>query len=178
VLSIAPASVLLISETSPHKIEHMMVRMDFSKMSRIALESARFIQKHTAAKISCHHVYKLPLKYFPEQPPKKDQKLKKHVEKYTNKEFQKLIKPLNISPKEINCSSSIDVENEEANIVYTHALNIGADMILIGSKIKSELADIIVDTTSEKLAANDKNITVLVIKDRKQTMGFLEALFE
>src|SRR6056297_2352522 len=64
VLNIIPSSVLLISETTQPKMNHLMVRMDFSKMSGMALRMAMRIKESTGASISCHHVYKLPLKYF------------------------------------------------------------------------------------------------------------------
>lgn len=178
VMSIAPASVLLISETSQPKLDRILVRMDFSKMSNIALKTAQYIKEHAGSEIFCHHAYKLPLKYFPKQPPDKDEKLLREVQTHTNKEFSKFLKRYEIEKNDLSCTSSVDIENEEADILYTQALTIGADMILIGMKIKSELADIIIDSASEKLAESDKNIKVLVVKDRKQTMSFLKALLE
>ena len=176
VLGIIPSSVLLISETTHHKIENIMVRMDFSKISGMALKMALRIKELTGAEVSCHHVHKLPLNYFPQNQPGEDKRLQQHIEKHSNKEFQKFIKRLKPGDEQIPFSFSLDVENEEAQILYNRALTIGADMILIGSKIKSELADIIVDSTSEKLAGSDKNIPVFIVKDRTQTMGFLKAL--
>ncbi|WP_462281670.1 universal stress protein [Salinivirga cyanobacteriivorans] len=178
VLSITPSSVLLISETTQHKIEHVMVRMDFTKIAGITMKMAEQLQELTGAKISCHHVYKLPLKYFPQNRPEDDEKLQMHVEKHSKKEYEKFAKRLKIDTKAIPCTWTLDVENEEAHILYNQALSIQADMILIGSKIKSEMADVILDTTSEKLAGPEKNIPVFVVKDRKQTLGFLEALFD
>jgi len=178
VLNIIPSSVLLISETSQPKMDHLMVRMDFSKMSAMALRMAIRMKESTGAKISCHHVYKLPLKYFPQSSPKNDKKLMEHVERHSKKEYAKFIKKNKLESEEIPCTNSLDPENEEANILYRQALTIGADLILIGSKIKSELAEILIDSTSEKLAAADKNIPAFIVKDRKQTMGFLKALFK
>lgn len=178
VLNIIPSSVLLISETTQPRMDHLMVRMDFSKMSAMALRMAMRIKESTGASISCHHVYKLPLKYFPQSSPEKDKMLMEHVENHSNKEYAKFVKKNKLEGEDIPCTHSLDPENEEANILYRQALTIGADMILIGSKIKSELAEIIIDSTSEKLAAADKNIPVFIVKDRKQTMGFLKALFE
>ncbi|SHJ05415.1 Nucleotide-binding universal stress protein, UspA family [Tangfeifania diversioriginum] len=178
VLNIVPSSVLLISETSQPKMDHLMVRMDFSKMSAMALRMAIRMKESTGAKISCHHVYKLPLKYFPQSSPKNDKKLMEHVERHSKKEYAKFIKKNKLEREEIPCTNSLDPENEEANILYRQALTIGADLILIGSKIKSEMAEILIDSTSEKLAAADKNIPAFIVKDRKQTMGFLKALFK
>jgi nucleotide-binding universal stress UspA family protein len=178
VISIIPSSVLLVSETTQPRIEHVLVRMDFSKMSALALKMALRLQELTGAKVSCHHAHKLPLKYFPVSSPENDKKLMTHIEKHSKKEYQKFMKKLELDPDKIPCTNSLDPENDEAHILYKQALNIGADMIIIGSKIKSELADIIIDSTSEKLASFEKNIPVLIIKDRKQTIGFLKALFK
>jgi nucleotide-binding universal stress UspA family protein len=178
VIGIIPSSVLLISETTQPRMEHVMVRMDFSKMSSLALKMALRVKESTGAKISCHHVYKLPLKYFPQSKPERDAMLMTHVEKHSKKEYSKFIKKYKIEDDTIACTNSLDPENEEANILYKQALTIGADLIFIGSKIKSELAEIIIDSTSEKLVSTDKNIPVFIVKDRKQTIGFLKALFK
>ncbi|MGM0505011.1 MAG: universal stress protein [Bacteroidota bacterium] len=178
VTGIIPSSVLLISETTYPHLEHLLVRMDFSKMSNQALKMALKIKEITGAQISCHHAFKLPLEYFPQGSPEKDKKLIDYASKHSKKEFNKFLKKNKLQGEEIDFTSSLDPENNEADILYRHALTSGADVIIIGSKIKSELADIILDSTSEKLATAEKNIPVLIIKDRKQTIGFLKALFK
>jgi nucleotide-binding universal stress UspA family protein len=178
VISIIPSSVILISETTKPQIEQILVRMDFSKMSGMALKMALRFGEATGAKVSCHHAYKLPLKYFPQSSPENDKKLLKHVNKHSQKEYEKFLNKMGISPEQIPCTHSLDPGNDEAHILYKQALTTGADIIMIGSKIKSQLADIIIDSTSEKLAGTDKNIPVLIVKDRKQTIGFLKALFK
>jgi nucleotide-binding universal stress UspA family protein len=178
VISIIPSSVLLISETTHPRIDHLLVRMDFSRMSSHALKMAFKLNEHTGARVSCHHAFKLPLQYFPQSSPEKDKKLEEHAEKHSRKEFAKFLKKNEFPAGEIPFSTSIDTENNEADILYRQALTLGADIIIIGSKIKSELADIILDSTSEKLATAEKNIPVLIVKDHKQTIGFLKALFK
>ncbi len=177
VLGIIPSSVMLVSETAHREIKNVLVRMDFSKMSEMALKMALRLKELTGSEVLCHHVHKLPLNYFPQSNPEQDKRLQQYVEKHSKKEFQKFMKRFKYNADEVPFSYSLDIENEEAQILYSRALTVGADMIVIGSKIKSELADIIVDSTSEKLAAPDKNIPVFIVKDRKQTMGFLKALF-
>ncbi|MCF8303211.1 MAG: universal stress protein [Bacteroidales bacterium] len=180
VLSVSPSSVLLISETSPHKIENVLVRMDFSRMAGMALKMALRLQELTQAKIFCHHVYKLPLEYFPQYSRSKqeEEKLRQMVKNHSEKEYKKFMKRLKLDPGRIPCTSTLDTENEEAHILYTKALNMGADLVIIGSKVKSELTDVILDNTSEELAGAEKNIPVFVVKDRKQTMGFLKTMFD
>lgn len=177
ILGLIPSSVLLVSETVHERIDNLLVRMDFSKISEMALQMALRISELTGAKVACHHVHKLPLSYFPQTPAEDESKLKKYVDKISNKEFLKFVKKYKHENDEIPFSFSIDTENEEAQILYRQALITGADMIVIGSIIKSELSDIIVDSTSEKLAESEKNIPVFIVNDRKQSMGFLKSLF-
>ncbi len=177
VLSLMPSSVLMVSETTRLSVEHMLVRMDFSKMSDMAMKMALKLKKLTGASISIHHVNKLPLHYFSISSVRDKEKLQKKIESYSAKEFARFKKRMRID-EDFPFTTSIDFENEEANILYSRAVTIGADMIVIGSRIKSSMADVIMESTSEKLAAAEKNMPVLVVKDRKKTMGFLEAIFE
>ena len=178
VLNITPSSVLLISETAQPKMDHLLVRMDFTKMSVMAMKMALKIQEQTEAKISCHHVHKLPLKYFTRSSVSDENKLEQEIYNYTQKEFKKFVKKNKLAANDIPCTSALDFENEEAQILYSKALTISADVIVLGTKIKSSMADVILESTSEKLAGPEKNIPVFVVKDRSQTMGFLNALFD
>lgn len=177
ILGIIPSSVMIVSETTYRKMDSVLVRMDFSKMSEMALKMAFRLKELTGTEVLCHHIHKLPLNYFPQSNPEEDKKLHQYAEKHRKKEFQKFMKRFKLDASEVPFSFSLDLENEEAQILYNRGLAVGADMILIGSKVKSEFADIIVDSTSEKLAESDKNLPVFIVKDRKQTMGFLSALF-
>lgn len=178
VINLTSSSVLLVSETSPHSINDILVKVDFTKISEMAMNTALEIQSHTNSSISCHHVHRIPLKYFPQFTDENDKELKKHVEKHSKKEFAKFAKKLKIDKEEYNLTYSIDIENQEAHQLYNQALIVGADLIVLGSKIKSDLANIISDSTSEKLASAEKNIAVLVVKDKKYTQGFLDKLFD
>lgn len=178
IIGIIPSSLLLLSEASHPRIEQVLVRMDFSKMSELALRMALKIKELTGTKITCHHVYKLPLEYFPQSSPEKDLRLLDHVDRYSKKEYKKFLKKFKLEDEDISFTNSLDPENDEALILYKQALAIGADIILTGSKIKSELANIIIDSTSEKLIAKEKSIPVLIIKDRRESIGFLKALFK
>lgn len=178
VIGIIPSSVLMVSESVHERIDKLLVRMDFSKSSEMALQMAFRIKELTGANVACHHTHKLPVGYFPQVAPEQDEKLQKYVEKISLKEFNKFKKQYKRNTDDIAFSFSVDAENEEDQILYRKALNTGADMIIIGSSIKSELADILIDSTSEKLAESDKNIPVLIVNDRSKAIVFLKRLFQ
>ncbi len=177
IIGLVPSTVLLVSETSPHKTEKIMVRMDFTNTSAIALKTGQTLAKDIGAELICHHVYKLPLNYFPQNAPNKIKKLKKQLGEWVEKEYQKFLKKEKLKA-DVPITYSMDLHGEEAQILYSQAIRNNVDLILIGTRLKSQLANIILDSTSEKLTGTDKNIPVMVVKDRKQSIGFLKALFD
>jgi len=177
IVGLMPASVLMVSETTPHTIDRILIRMDFSKMSAIAMKTAKSIASHTDATLECHHVYKLPLGYVPQKSPAEVQKLKKKLGDFVQKEYRAFLKKQKLQD-DVPCTYSMDIQGDESQMLYSHAIKTGADLILIGSKIKSQLANVMLDSTSEKLANANKSIPIMVIKDQKQSIGFLKALFD
>lgn len=178
VTSLSPSSVLLVSETAPFTFNHIWVRMDFSKISMLAFDMARTIKQHTGASVTCHNVFKLPLNYFPQQTTSQEEKLKEQLSRHARKEYLKVLKKLQLSEAEYPGFYSLDKENDEAQLLYHHALQNQADLIVTGSRMKSDLTHVFMDSTSEKLVGGGKNLPVLIVKDRKLSTGFLDSLFD
>lgn len=177
-MPLSPASVILVSETAVPKIDNILVRMDFSKMSEIAMRTAVALSNKTGASVFSLNAYRLPISHFPQYSQKDEERLKEKMTKHGQKEYEKFMKKLKLNPGDIPCSYIYDKNYDEAQVMYHYGLVHQADLIMIGSKIKSELAKVILDRTSEDLADVEKNIPVMIVKDRKQTLGFLEALFD
>ncbi|MFW5758514.1 MAG: hypothetical protein ACOCYO_07525, partial [Bacteroidota bacterium] len=96
---------------------------------------------------------------------------------YMKKKFAKCLKKYKL-PDEIPFSFSVDVKGNEAQSLYNYAIRNSIDLVITGTKLKSQLANIIMDSTSEKLAGVEKNIPVMIVKDISQSIGFLKALFK
>ncbi len=176
-VGLIPSSVLVVSETSQYKIDKLLVRMDFSKTAWSSLTMAKTIAGYTGASIECHHVYKLPINYYPKQTPENIKKLKKQVKEIVNENYSRFIKKMKIDDAP-PCSFSIDVQSEESQVLYNYAIINKIDLILTGTRIRSPLANLILDSTSEKLVGGEKNLPVMVVKDQKKSMGFLNAIFD
>ncbi len=177
-MPLTPSSILLLSETVIPKIEKILVRTDFSKMSEIAMKTAVGLSQLTGATIFAINAYKIPISHFPQYSLEDEQRLQRRMSKHGEKEYAKFMKKLKLDPQEIPCTYLYDKHYDEAQLLYHHGLVNHADLIMIGSKVKSDLANVILDQTAEDLAEVEKNIPVMIVKDRKQTLGFLEALFD
>ena len=178
VTSLTPSSVLLVSENTSYSINHIWVRMDFSKISVEALKMAMTIQEHTGAAITCHNVAKLPLNYFPQQTEKQEKRLMEQLTRHGQKEYQKILKRMNLSEQDYPCEYSVDQENNEAQVLYHKAVQNNADLIVAGSKMKSGLSHVVLDNTSEKLAGGGKTLPLMIVKDKKLSSGILESIFD
>ncbi len=178
ILGLIPSSVLLISETAQRTMKRLMVRMDYNKISAIALKMGQNIAQQTSGSLQCLRVIKVPIFYFPQQTSAVESKLKSRLTNHAEKEYKKFLRRQKLEPEIAPCSFVVDMKSDEAQVIYNNAIQQDIDLIIIGSKIKSEMANVIIDSTSEKLAGVEKNIPVLIVKDRKQSIGFLEALFD
>lgn len=180
IASLTPSSVLLVTEKTVPELKKIHVRMNFNRSSEIALKTAVRLSEYTGARVACHNVFRFPIKYFA-QPEfvsaGKFAEIEHELKQHNSKEYQHLIKHLKLEAQNIPCQYTFDKENDEAQELFNFAVKDDADLIVIGSKIKSELNEIILDRTSEKLVGVGKDIPVLIVKDRKPVLGFLENLF-
>lgn len=177
IIGLIPASVLLISETTPHQINNILVRTNFARPSVLAYQMAVQLAGETGAEVEFHHVYRFPFNRYPGQTAIDQKKLKEKLDPYLSKEYKKFINKHKID-RDIPFNYSVDMRGDEAQSLYNHAIKWGADLVVTGSRIKSKLANIILDSTSEKLAGAGKNIPVLIVKDTKESVGLLKALFD
>jgi nucleotide-binding universal stress UspA family protein len=177
IVGLIPASVLMVTETTIHAINKILVRTNFAKPSYNALLMAQKISEYTGASIELHYVYKLPYNYFPEQTPKALGRIREKLDPYVEKQINKFRKRYKIS-EDIPFQYSVNLHGNEAESLYKYAVKSSIDLILTGTKQKSQIANIMLDSTSAKLASVEKNIPVLVVKDFSESIGFLKALFE
>lgn len=177
IIGLIPSSVLLITETTPFEYKKLMVHTRFEKPSAVAYQAADYFSEQTGAGIEFHHVYKLPYNYFPVQEPKQMKKLRVRLEPHIHKSYSKFLKKYKL-PAETPFQFSINVKGDEAQSIYNYALKNKIDLVVVGTRVKSHLANLIMDSTAEKLAGVDKDVPVLIIKDVKEFVGFFKALFE
>lgn len=177
IIGLIPSAVLLISETTPHEMDKILVRTNFARPSVVAYNAAEALRKFTNATIEFHHVYKLPYNYFPEQTTRALEKLKKQLGPYMDKEYKKFVQKYKL-PQSIDFDYSADLKGDEAQSLYNYALRNEVRLIITGTRLKSQLANVIMDSVSAKLAGVEKNIPVMIVKDVKKSVGFLKALFD
>lgn len=179
IAKLSHCSVVFVPEALPEKIEKIVVPVDFSEASEMALSVAKELAKsNNQAEILCLNVYSVPVGYHASG--KSYKEFAEIMKNNAKKDYQKFAASL----KGIDLSNVTDhyVLNEESKDVdeeiYQFSINTKADAIVIGSRGKTSAAHLLLGSTAEKLMHHDYQIPVFMVKDKHKNIGFIEALLK
>lgn len=176
IIRLIHCSVLVLPETSRPSIEQILVPVDFSKYSQMALKQANEIANKTDASITCQNVFSIPAHYYPYISSAK--RLDKPMREYAQKEYKKFLKKAGRDvSNDIPCEFTKDEGEDPAQKIYDFAIKKETDLIVIGSKGVTDTASYLIGSTAEKLTSHDKHIPILIYKDKEENFGLLDFLF-
>lgn len=171
------SSVLFVPESyDVKKVEGILVPIDFSKNSLRALETVdALFADHGNMKITCGNCFSLPMGWH--KTGKSSEEFMAIMKSHAEKKYNKFMAKLELSTQ-CDVIYSHDPNQEPSDEINEMAHRVNADLIVIGARGKTDAATIILGSTTEKLLAEDKDIPMLVVKKKGQTLGFLDALFK
>lgn len=175
---VASHSVLLVPEMLPRLMDRILVPVDFSRHSLLALQQAIKIKETSdiPIQLSCMHIYRLPTGWHTTG--KSQEEFADIMREHAQTDYQKFIKKLPAEYHNIPCTFTLDTDDNSAQRIYRQAVKAQSDLIILGSKGKTAAAAVLMGSTAERLAQYDKNIPLLIVKDKNENISFLEALFK
>lgn len=175
IVRLAHCSVLFVPESARFSLQEIQVPIDLSEFSRMALDKAIEIADKTGGEIECQYVYSMPRQYFPYIQRREDTTAKladesqKACDRFLGKSIGKR--------SNVECVTSHDPEGDVAECIYHHANLTQKDIIVVGSKGRTNAASVLLGSTAEKLAGFEKSIPILIVKGKEDNKGFLDLLF-
>ena len=169
----SPCSLLLVTPNEHSDIKKIMVPLDFSEHSLLSLQQAMEIANGPDTEVMVVHVYDVPTGYS--KIGKSYDEFAEIMKSNASKECQQFMKINNI-PKNVKCEYLLDGFGKSIDLIYESAKKKSADLIVVGSKGRTNASAIFLGSFAEKLAYKDDNIPVLIVKDKGENMGFLQAL--
>ncbi len=174
IVRLTHSAVWLVPESAPLRLENIVAPVDFSAYSAAALMTARKIGLMAHANVKALHVTHLPTTYFPFVP--LPNKIQKQLSDKAGKQYQRWSKelkltsapPLSVLPSEGSCV---------ADRVYEFALDHQSDLMVLGSKGKTNASSFLLGGVAEQLALQDHHIPLLVVKDQQKHASVLERWF-
>ncbi|UZR95714.1 universal stress protein [Chondrinema litorale] len=170
----ALCSVLTLTHNALPHFEKVLIPIDFSEFSYTALEKAVKLARQTPLEIVCLNIYNLPNGYLASG--KSPEEFSKIVKKNNEKRFKHFIKDLDISGLNLKMKYQLDTRNARAKIIFNIALVEHVDMIMMGSKGKSKLAQAFLGSTTEKILLHNISIPTLVLKQKEVNVGLINSL--
>lgn len=176
VVKAANRSILLVPELLPKKMDKILVPVDFSEHSLRALQQAIKIQENSEIplEVKCQHVYPIPTGWHSSG--KTEEEFGAIMEKHAIGNYQKFLKQLPAEYQQTPCVFSIDNNHDPVQEIYEQAVKEQADLLIMGSKGKTAAAAALMGSVADRMAQHNKSIPLLIVKDKNENIGFLQAL--
>ncbi|MBV6646759.1 MAG: universal stress protein, partial [Cyclobacteriaceae bacterium] len=174
----ASCSLLVIPKDIEVKLDKVLVPIDFSNYSKLALEKALDLAEKSEnnPKIIVQNVFQVPSGYH-----------------YTGKSFSEFAEVMKgnaekdyklfsqgISAKDVDMETlyTLDKDDDIIPHIYKKAKSMKADMIIIGAKGRSATTALFIGSKAERLIQVDTDIPMMVVRPKGKSAGIIEYLQE
>lgn len=175
-IKVVHCSVLMIPENAEPDISKILVPVDFSKNSSPALQYGMLMKEKTNAKVFVQNTFHVPSGYH--YTGKSYEEFAEIMWENTLKDARGYLKKANIQESEVEIVLSLDEDKEPSDKIHKDATELGADIVIIGSRGRTGIASLFLGSVAEKVAHHSLKIPLLVVKTKKENMGFFEALMK
>lgn len=174
----ADCSLLIVPEGMQPKAEKILVPIDFSEHSTLALEEALMISENLnhQCRIICQNVYTVPTGYH--YTGKTFEEFASIMEKHAKKDYKEFIKEIDTDKAKIETIYTLDENEDPVGDIYDKAREIKADVIIIGAKGRSSTTAFFIGSMSERLIQLDSDFPLLVVRPKGRNAGFLDFIKE
>lgn len=151
--------LLLIPEKAKLHIGKVVVGVDFSKHAANALVYALNFREGMGADVLCHHVYHIPMRYFPYIP---TEDISNSMLKNAEKAYRKFIRNIPAEKKAADtpCDFTPGKNKSIAQNIYAHAIKSKAGLIVTGARGHT----LFIGSVADGLANMDMQIPLLIAR--------------
>ena len=174
IVKLCHCSFLLVPFNSYHGFRRIMVPIDFSESSKMALEQAMSISKTSGAEIICEHSYTVPSGYH--STGKSYAEFAEIMRANAKKNFEIFLLSMSLKKDSYQCIYTLADGSNPAKAILKTARKEKMDFIVMGSKGRTGMASILLGSVANMIIKSEVDMEVLVVKNKKENMGFLEAL--
>ena len=174
---IALCSMLFVPENAGFTIEKVLVPLDFSKTSELALRQAHYIAQQGKAELVMQHAYIVPSGFH--KSGKSHDEFAKIMEDHAQQDLNQFVANTDLEGlDEARCVFDLDDDRDPSDKAYATAKNENASLVVIGSKGRTGAAAILLGSTADKMAQQTHDIPLLIVKNKKENLNFIEALLQ
>ncbi len=174
----AACNLLIVPEGSEPNIRKILIPSDFSEHSELALETAVDIARLTGTNVQLvvQNVYNVPPGYH--YSGKSFEEFSAIMEKHARKEYKTFIKKIDLKNQKIKDVYSLDKNDNLMSDIYDKAIEIEADMIIIGAKGRTAATALFLGSIAERAIQMNSRFPLLVVRPKGQNAGFFDFIMD
>lgn len=177
VVNLAPCSVIFVPEVLPQNLHKIVVPIDYSSASKLAFEFSLNLASHIQGlKITCLNIYNVPTGYHTSG--KSYEEFAEIMKKNAEDSFDRFLKNYDTKGIAIDAKFELEKTHSISKNIYQSCVKEKASAIVIGSKGRTQVAALLLGSVAEKLIQLNAQLPLIVVKQRKHNMDFLEALMK
>jgi nucleotide-binding universal stress UspA family protein len=174
---LSPCHVAFIPEKMPEEHIHLLVPVDFSDPSKLAVELAlKIAHANTHARVSCMHVYHVPSGYHVSG--KSRSEFSEIMKKTSEKLYRQFIDTIDTQGLEVPCAMVLGDLDKVPELVNEHAAKHSNSGVVIGSKGKTKAASLLLGSTTERFIDIGLDHPLVVAKPKNEIMDVFDAIMK
>ncbi|MEQ8714002.1 MAG: universal stress protein [Cyclobacteriaceae bacterium] len=170
-----PCSILFVTSEANAHIHKILLPVDFSHHASLAIDLAHVINERSPAEVRLINFYQVPIGYY--KTGKSHEEFADIMKDFAKKDFQRFVAN-NQFPEDFKCDFLLSDNGDLPQLTYEYAEEQSMDLIIIGSRGRTGIASILMGSIAEKLVYLDSNVPILIVKEKGENMGFLDALMK
>lgn len=171
----APCSVSVIPEYLPDRLNKVLVPVDFSENSVMALQRTNFFSdKFPELQTLTLNGYEVPAGYS---------KIGKSFDEFSEimrenaiQEMEKFLKKYQLEIKNHSAHYTRCKDSHLPSALYQFAVANNVDAIVIGSRGRDSLSSFILGSVTEGLIEHDQYMPLIIVKSKKDHLGVMDAI--
>jgi len=174
----ANCNLLIIPEGAKPKVDRLLVPIDFSRNSELALKRAIAVALKTNkdAEIFCQNVYTVPTGYH--YSGKTYEEFSEIMQKNAQRDFEKFMKKIDTQGIKITDIYSLDTNEDKTTDIIDAAKKHKVDGIFVGAKGLTSSTALFLGSNTEKLIQKDTKFPLTIIRKKGDNKGILDFLKE
>jgi len=172
-------SVLFVPETFEPRLRKVVVSLDFSRHSEMALDRVNhFALVQPDVQVACLHVYQVPNGYITLGMSYED--FDKRMQDIAHEKYENLMERFpNLQSRAAFVLVRQGEHSDVGAMLVMEAKRLRADMLVMGAKGMTTVAVYVIGSVTEKVLRHDMDIPLLVFENKdEEKLGFLDAIME
>ena len=170
-----PCSILFVTAEASTNIQQVLLPVDFSHHAALAIQIARQMQERAHVELRLVNYYRVPIGYY--KTGKSHEFFADLMRQFAEKDCEAFLERYQF-PEELSCDFLLSENGDVPQLTFEFAEEQGMDMIIIGSRGRTGIASMLMGSIAEKLVYLDRNIPIMIVKQKGENMGFLDTIMK